>query len=93
MSELTNRALRQSLTERRADGEEDGMRGRCARDPAAKFLFGLFAALAASVPPAVLPAGEGPVPASFYVEMALSKHPSLASMSERIRMKAGKQGA
>jgi len=48
---------------------------------------GLLSALAVFLSPAVLPAGEGPVPASFYVEEALSKNPSLAAMRERIRMK------
>ncbi len=48
---------------------------------------GLFAALAMLVSPAFLRAEEAPVPASFYVELALSKNPSLAAMRERIRMK------
>lgn len=48
---------------------------------------GCIAALAASVSPAALRAEETPVPASFYVDEALSKNPSLAAMRERIRMK------
>ncbi|HEU5360545.1 MAG TPA: TolC family protein, partial [Candidatus Deferrimicrobiaceae bacterium] len=40
-----------------------------------------------SFAPGLPPAEAGPVPASAYVEEALSRNPSLASMRERIRMK------
>ena len=72
----------------RSEREGDGMSGTVSRDKTVRRrVAGFLAALAIVVPPSVLSAEEGPVPAAFYVEEALSKNPSLAAMMERIRMK------
>ena len=64
------------------------MNGTVYRDGAVRRgVLGFLSALAVFLSPVILPAGEGPAPASFYVEEALSKNPSLASMRERIRMR------
>src|SRR3972149_1813946 len=69
-------------------GRGDGMNGTVSQDGAVRRrIAGFLSALAVFLSPAILPAGEGPVPSSFSVEEALSNNPSLSAMQERIRMK------